>query len=270
VIAGGGAGTLQAIQLEAKQLPPPLNEMMAKIGGQSEGVVEGAARNELVQRYNQLVRRQCQELIEGRYPFSGNGIDVPLGDFGQVFGTGGVFDNFFRENLKPLVDTTRPRWTWREGAPAGSEAMLKQFQQVERIREVFFRAGSQTPAVRFNLAPSSLDASVARFAMDVDGQLFEYRHGPQQSRSIVWPGNNGVGQASVTFEDRSGVGPSLRFQGPWALFRLIDKAKVQRDSDTSFSVAFDVEGRSAEITLVADSVRNPFAHADLLRFRCSM
>jgi type VI protein secretion system component VasK len=45
---------------------------------------------------------------------------------------------------------------------------------------------------------------------------------------------------------------------------------VQRDSDTSFSVAFEVEGRSAEITLVADSVRNPFAHADLLRFRCSM
>jgi type VI secretion system protein ImpL len=193
IIAGGGAGTLQAIQLEAKQLPPPLNEMMAKIGGQSEGVVEGAARNELVQRYNQAVRRQCNELIDGRYPFSRtSGIDVPLGDFGQIFGSGGVFDNFFRESLKPLVDTTRTPWRWREGAPAGSESMLKQFQAVERIREVFFRAGSQTPAVRFNLAPSSLDASVARFTMDVDGQLFEYRHGPQQSRSMVWPGNNGV------------------------------------------------------------------------------
>jgi type VI secretion system protein ImpL len=271
IIAGGGGDTLQSIQLEAKQLPPPLNEMMSKIGGQSESVVEGGARDELIQRYNQMVSRQCRELIEGRYPFSrGSGVDVPLGDFGQVFGGGGVFDVFFRENLKSLVDTTRTPWKWREGAPAGSASMLRQFQTVERIREVFFRSGSQTPEVRFNIAPDTLDASVARFSMDVDGQLFEYRHGPQQSRSIVWPGNNGVGEASVTFEDRSGTGPSLRFKGPWALFRLLDQATVTRDSDTSFSVAFAVEGRSAQVTLDANSVRNPFARADLLRFRCSM
>jgi type VI secretion system protein ImpL len=271
IIAGGGADTLQSIQLEAKQLPPPLNDMMSKIGGESEGRVEGAARNELVQRYNQQVLRQCKELIEGRYPFSrASGIDVPLGDFGQVFGSGGVFDTFFQQNLKSLVDTTRTPWRWREGAPSGSIAMLRQFQAVERIREVFFRSGSQATEVRFNIAPSTLDASVARFAMDVDGQLFEYRHGPQQSRSIVWPGNNGVGQAVVTFEDRSGTGPSLRFKGPWALFRLLDKARVSRNSDTSFSVAFAVEGRSAEISLDANSVRNPFARPELLRFRCTM
>ena len=271
IIAGGGAGTLESIQLEAKQLPPPLNEMMSKLGGESTGVVEGAARNELVQRYNQQVLRQCKELIDGRYPFTRtSGIDVPLGDFGQVFGSGGVFDNFFKENLRQLVDTTRTPWRWREGAPAGSGAMLTQFQTVERIREVFFRSGSQTPEVRFNVAPSTLDASVARFTLDVDGQQFEYRHGPAQSRSIVWPGNNGIGQASVTFEDRGGTGPSLRFNGPWALFRLLDVAKVQAESDTSFSVGFAVDGRAAEVALQANTVRNPFARANLLRFRCAM
>jgi type VI secretion system protein ImpL len=271
IIAGGGADALQSIQLEAKQLPPPLNEMMSKIGGRSEGLVEGAARDELVQRYNQQVLRQCRELIEGRYPFSrASGVDVPLGDFGQVFGSGGVFDTFFRENLKSLVDTTRTPWKWREGAPSGSAAMLRQFQAVERIREVFFRSGSQTTEVRFNIAPGSLDATVARFTMDVDGQVFEYRHGPAQSRSIVWPGNNGVGQAAVAFEDSSGTGPALRFKGPWARLRLLDQGKLGRDSDTSFSVSFVVEGRAAEISLEANSVRNPFARPELLRFRCSM
>lgn len=271
VIAGGGAETLKAIELEAKQLPPPLNEMMSKIGGQTTGAVEGAARGELVQRYNQQVLRQCRELIDGRYPFTrGSGVDLPLGDFGQVFGTGGVFDVFFRDNLKSLVDTTRTPWRWREGAPAGSESMLRQFQSVEKIREVFFRSGSQTPEVRFNVAPGTLDASVARFAMDVDGQMFEYRHGPAQSRSIAWPGNNGVGQASVVFEDRSGVGPSMRYNGPWALFRLLDQAKVQKESDTSFNVEFASEGRAAEISLQANSVRNPFARPELMRFRCAM
>jgi type VI protein secretion system component VasK len=43
-----------------------------------------------------------------------------------------------------------------------------------------------------------------------------------------------------------------------------------RDSDTSFSVSFVVEGRAAEISLEANSVRNPFARPELLRFRCSM
>ncbi len=270
ILAGGGTNTLDAIRLEAKQLPPPLGEMMEKIGGQSEGVVEVAARDELVQRYNQLVLRQCRELIENRYPFARGSVDVPLGDFGQVFGGGGIFDTFFRDNLKSLVDTTRQPWKWRDGAPSGSAAMLRQFQLVERIREVYFRPGSQTPEVRFNIAPSTLDESVVRFAMDVDGQLFEYRHGPQQSRSIIWPGNNGVGQASVTFEDRAGTGPSLRYKGPWALFRLLDQAKMQRVSDTAFSFSFVVDGRNVEIDIEANSVRNPFGRTDLQRFRCAM
>jgi type VI secretion system protein ImpL len=271
IIAGGGADALQSIQLEAKQLPPPLNEMMSKIGGRSEGLVEGAARDELVQRYNQQVLRQCRELIEGRYPFSrASGVDVPLGDFGQVFGSGGVFDTFFRENLKSLVDTTRTPWKWREGAPSGSAAMLRQFQAVERIREVFFRSGSQTTEVRFNIAPGSLDATVARFTMDVDGQVFEYRHGPAQSRSIVWPGNNGVGQAAGGVAGRDGPGPARGGKGPGARLRLLDQGKLGRDSDTSFSVSFVVEGRAAEISLEANSVRNPFARPELLRFRCSM
>ncbi len=267
--AGVNAATLEAIQLEAKQLPPPLNEMMAKVGGQSEGVVAVAARSELVQRYNEQVLRQCQELVGGRYPFTrSSGNDLPLGDFGQVFGSNGVFDNFFRDNLKAMVDTTRRPWRWREGAPAGSEAMLGKFQQVERIREVFFRAGSQTPEVRFNISPSTLDASVARFALEVNGQLFEYRHGPQQSRSITWPGENAAGKASVVFEDRNGVGPAVRLEGPWALFKLLDRATVTRNSDTSFSAAFSVEGRNAEVDIQANSVRNPFAQPDLFRFRC--
>jgi type VI secretion system protein ImpL len=272
ILAGGGANTLEAIQLEAKQLPPPLGEMMSKIGGQSEATVVVAARDELMQRYNQLVLRQCRELIERSYPFSrASPTDVPLGDFGQVFGGGGIFDSFFRDNLKSLVDTTRQPWRWREGAPAGSAAMLRQFQMVERIREIYFRSGSQTPEVRFSIAPGTLDASVSRFAMDVDGQLFEYRHGPQQSRTIAWPGNNGVGQASVIFEDRSGTGPSLRYKGPWALFRLLDQAKVQPESETSFAISFAIDGRNAEIQIDANSVRNPFARTNPLRsFRCAM
>ena len=62
----------------------------------------GQARDELSRRYDEQVARECRELIEGRYPFARTSTnDVPLADFGRVFGYGGVFDAFFRDNLAP-------------------------------------------------------------------------------------------------------------------------------------------------------------------------
>jgi type VI secretion system protein ImpL len=268
----GQADALQALQLEAKQLPPPLNAMIAQIGGQSQALAVGAARTDLQQRYNQFVRRECSELIEGRYPFDrGSAVDVPLADFGRVFGYGGVFDNFFRDNLAALVDVSRTPWRWREGAGAigGSASLLNQFQLVQRIREVYFKPGGQQPEVRFNVTPDALDAQASRFALDVDGQTLEYRHGPQQSRAMTWPGGP-AGQSSVVFEERGGSGPSVAFQGPWAWFRILDKSQLAQQSDTRFLANFSLSGHSASVVLEATSIRNPFAANELSRFRCTM
>ncbi|HKE46338.1 MAG TPA: type VI secretion system membrane subunit TssM [Steroidobacteraceae bacterium] len=268
----GQADTLQALQLEAKQLPPPLNAMIAQIGGQSTTLATGAARTELQQKYNQFVRRECSELIEGRYPFDrGSAVDVPLADFGRVFGYGGVFDNFFRDNLAALVDVSRTPWRWREGAGAigGSASLLNQFQLVQRIREVYFKPGGQLPEVRFNVTPDALDAQASRFALDIDGQMLEYRHGPQQSRAVTWPGG-AAGQSSVVFEERGGSGPSVAYQGPWAWFRILDKSQLTPQSDTRFLANFSLSGHSASVVLEATSIRNPFAANELGRFRCTM
>src|SRR5262249_31007955 len=150
---------------------------------------------------------------------------------------GGTFDKFFRENLAQLIDTSRTPWSWKEGAaqPAGARGLLPQFQSVQAIREIFFKAGPK-PETRFNLTPDNLDASVARFSLEIDGQVLEYRHGPVQSVTFGWPGN-GAGHAAVTFE--GGGTPSIvAFQGPWAFFRALDQASIEPRSDTKFAVTF--------------------------------
>ena len=258
----------QNVELEARQMPPSIGAMLSDEGKQALGAVKGAASGELGRKYEEFVAKECRELIEGRFPFNrSSATDVPLDDFGHLFGDGGTFDKFFRDNLAQLVDTSRAPWSWKKGAaePSGAHGLLGQFQAVQHIREIFFKSGTK-PEIHFNVTPDSLDAAVSRFSLEVDGQSLEYRHGPLQSLPFSWPGGS-AGHAAVTFE--AGGPPSIAaFDGPWAWFRSLDQAKVQQQSETRFLVTFAQGGHSARVMIEAASVRNPFARNELQSFRC--
>jgi type VI secretion system protein ImpL len=267
----GQADALRNLQLIAKQLPPPVGDMIGQIGVQSETVAVTEARVDLRRRYAERVLRDCKELVEGRYPvnrFSTN--DVPLADFARVFGPNGVFETFFRENLAPLVDTSRTPWRFRPGAEpiGGSASILRQFQTVQQIREAYFGSNGQAPETRFNLTPDFMDAAATRFTLEMDGQSFEYRHGPQQTRPLTWPGQ--AGAASFSFEDRGTNIPGVSAEGPWAWFRLLEKARVERESATRYRVTFTAGDRSMRVILDAGSSRNPYTSNPLSGFRCTM
>jgi type VI secretion system protein ImpL len=272
---GGQAEALASLQMLAKQLPVPVGDMIGQIGVRTQTVAVTQARVDLARRYNQQVLRECRDLIEGRYPVNrASAADVPLADFGRVFGPGGVFDKFFQENLQPLVDNSREPWRWRQGAApiGGSAALLRQFELVQRIRAMYFpqEGGSQgqSPVTRFFLTPDMLDASVTRFTLDVDGQAFEYRHGPASSRPMSWPGEGG--RAAFVFEEPAASIPGASRQGPWAWFRLLDQARVERESDSRLRLTFTAGGRSMRVILDAASSRNPFGTNALAGFSCAM
>jgi type VI secretion system protein ImpL len=83
---------------------------------------------------------------------------------------------------------------------------------------------------------------------------------------MTWP-NGPSGQAAAVFE-ASGGGANQPFQGPWAWFRLLEKATVTPQSDVRYKLQFRIGGRSATVIMDAASIRNPFARPELLRFRC--
>jgi type VI secretion system protein ImpL len=198
-------------------------------------------------------------------------VDVPLADFGRLFGVGGIFDKFFNDNLAPLVDSSRSPWVWRAGGsgPAGaSSSMLRQFELVQGIREHYFGSSGQLPEQQFTLTPGELDASAARLTLQVDGQSVEYRHGPIQSLPARWPGPS-PGSASVTFEDASGARPNLTFEGPWAWFRLLDAASVRSESDVRFTATFQSGGHKGSVIIEPISIRNPYQGSLIRQFRCS-
>jgi type VI secretion system protein ImpL len=233
--------------------------------------VVAGVRNELTTRYQQEVVRPCTELLDGRYPLVAGGTDAPIADFGQIFGYNGVFDRFFKEHLEDFVLTTGQAWQWRtdaSGAPAGTSlAMLRQFEHAQRIREMFFAAGSPTPQVRFTVTPSSLDAGSRQFLLEIDGQNMIDNHGPARPVVVTWPGARPIGAA--TFDERGGMRVNMVHEGTWGWFRLLGEAQVVSQTDVSYIVTFAKGGHEAKVTLEAASVRNPFGMRDLLQFSCA-
>ena len=268
------AGALEDLRVVAMQLPAPVSALVVQIGHKGEAAASAEAGDELTRRYQTEVIAPCRQLVAGRYPFVAEGPDLALADFTSMFASGGVFDTFFKTRLDPLVDTSTNPWHWKQGAGGiGSNVSLAQFQAAERIRQIYFPAGSSQPQVRFSLTPEYLDRGVDRRAqrltLEIDGQTIQYRYDSPRAQSLVWPGP-APGQASLLFEEGAGGGPSRSYQGPWAFFHLLDVGVVQPQpqSDVRYQVTFTAGNHNAGVSLEAASVRNPFMHTDLRNFRC--
>ena len=113
----------------------------------------------------------------------------------------------------------------------GTTSALVQLQRSQLIRDVFFRGGGKGVALRFDFKPIEMDAAITQFLLDVDGQIVRYAHGPLQPQPIQWPGPKGSNQVRLQIEPkRVGADAGLTTEGPWALFRLLDRAQIDTES----------------------------------------
>jgi type VI secretion system protein ImpL len=261
---------LRDLETHAKTLPGPMDGLVARASGKGASVASASIGSDFSARYRQQVVSECQELAAGRYPLAPNsGTDLPLADFGRIFGPNGTFDSFFKSTLQSFVDSNRPTWRWKPEAAAigGSSSVPPQFQRASRISLTYFQGGTQVPQVRFTVTPDFLDAAATRMTFEVDGQTLEYRHGPQRAVPMTWPGPS-PGQAAISIEERGGTKPNQVEQGPWALYRLLGKADFQAQGETRFLVTFTLGARTVRLLIQPDSSRNPFARDLLHGFNC--
>ena len=243
--------------------------MFGQLGGGGSAMAMSGARTELAALYREMVYGECRQVVNGRYPFDRNSTqDVPMADFARFFGTGGTLDNFFKQQLAPLVDTTQARWRWksRDGASVElPQSLLDHFQQGARIRDAFFAGGGAQPSVRFTLVPDFMDANYTRMLLEVDGEQLDYRHGPVRTLNLTWPKAD-FGRVTGSLEGPDGSKQVLSAEGPWALFRALDRAQLKAESGTRYS--FVLGGGAARIRLEASSLRNPFDMKVVQGFRC--
>jgi type VI secretion system protein ImpL len=272
-VAASPAGS-QLAQM-AGRLPAPLGDIIGSIASGSSTITVGNTRRAINDLYLTTVLPLCKQALQGRYPIErASTIDISLGDFASLFKPNGVLDAFFNTNLKPYVDATRQPWRNQKVDNVDlnlSAIALLQFQRAQAIRDAFFPTGGQTPSASFVVEPLNLSNNATQVTLDVDGQTLTYAHGPVVPLAMNWPGSSGASAARLSFTAVSNktTSPGMVVEGPWALFRLLDKGKVEGSLADQYTVSFAVGDMSASFRLRAASVRNPFQSSDLSQFRCA-
>ena len=271
--APAGGDPVQLLLAEAQRQPAPVARWLRQIADSGRNALSGNAAAATTAAFSASNGPDalCRQVVDGRYPFQrGAGQDAPLDDFSRLFAPNGLLDSFFQAQVKPYVDTSHAVWRLRafDGiTPPVDATTIARFQRAAAIRDAFFPTGGTEPQLRFTLAPLAAEPD-GRATLTVDGATIVASGVAAPAVSLTWPAMGATTDAGVAFDPAAGT-TSLRAEGGWALFRLLDQATVTRsDEAESFTLAFRSGTRQARFALRAGSSRNPFGRALLEGFRC--
>ena len=263
--SGGG----ERLAAAAGQLPEPARSMLEKLAGAA------ATSGRVVERQGltsdlKPISDFCNRAITGRYPFTASSkADVLPEDFSQLFGAGGMLDDFYSRKLANLVDTGTNPWSFKpvgDGSKPVNAAALVDFQRAARIKEVFFRGGGKAPSFKVDVRALEMDDGLKEITLDIDGTFMKFIAGNTTPVTIQWPSARVASQINLTSTPGT---TTLSFNGPWALFRLFDRFDVQPTAQPErFTIAMNLDGRRARLEVTASSVFNPFRLREIQQFRC--
>ena len=213
----------------------------------------------------------CARAVNGRYPLVRSATEeMSREDFARTFGAGGLVDGFFQHQLAPYVDTSMRPWAWRRadgGGRGDTSESLQQFQRAQAIRESYFGDGGKRLSMRLDFRLVELDPGVSELALDIDGQVMRFKPGARDAQSVQWPGPADSGRVQVQLAPSSGGG--YVFKGPWALFRLLDRVRIEPGgAPNRVLMLLDVEGRKARFEVRSTSPANPMLREELEQFQC--
>jgi type VI secretion system protein ImpL len=263
--AAGDAELDASLRGEAAHAPPELRRiygglatMIRSRGGAKPGF--DAALAELA--------RACSTLTNERFPFSAGATrDMAPADFARLFGPGGLFDEFRRNQLSERVDTSSRPWKAR----SADASLPASFEQAAAIGALFFPQGAPLPELKLRLTPQRMDADLLQFSIDVDGQVFRFENGPPRAKELVWPGPASTQKVIMRIlpPGASGVGAEVH-EGPFAWARVLLRGDWKGTRGGPARLAFVVDQRTLEVdaTAAASPEADIWTLQELARFRC--
>lgn len=261
---------ISTLRANASRLPKALARMVSAAADDFEGTVAETSTTHLNEMLEETVGRPCEEAIAGRFPFAPAGTDdVAMADFARLFSPGGVLDRFFAQNLASLVDMSGQDWDWKQDTKFGrnlAKSTLRNFQLAAQIRAAFFPLGGPVPSINITFTPLSLHGDADMALLNIDGQVLQATQAGNTPGLIPWPGKTGSASLSLTPE-LPGRESAIKFDGPWALKRLLDKGQVTANGD-SLEAHFVIGGRDVAYTIKTGEDGNPFTLPALSAFSC--
>lgn len=188
-----------------------------------------------------------QTTLTGKYPFVPSGPDAPLAEFSRIFAPEGVFWTFYSAELAPFLDRDgAARILFRHGLSLGEETQRAIAKALAFRRGLYSQQGDAV-GFSFRVKPaqttriSGSPPFVQTTNLTIGGTRLLYDMGFAKENAVQWPGESQGGAARVS-ATVDGPGPgSLEFEGPWALFRLLERADIKPNSDSQFTVTWTLE-----------------------------
>lgn len=239
----------------------------------------------------------CKGVADQRYPFFGaSPQDAPMLEMLQVFGPGGTLSRYIEQRLKPLIDISGPMWRWREDNPitaAFSGDSPEEFAKAAKIRDLLVSGlalkvqveqfGSDTGAVEI-----SSGNSTQRLERDAPGpRVLSWSHqGNPEASVTMYPvapppppppspvAADAKGAAPAEPESKPAPAPPtipparIDAEGPWALFRLMDKADKQNAGPKKILATFRSGPHWVTLSFELPSTSSPFTRGGMWTFRC--
>jgi len=265
-----GADAIKKLYAVASKAPKPVDTWLYAIADQSWKVILGSAKQHINAEWRTLVSGKYRNSVANRFPLTpAASQEITVTDFADFFKKGGTVDKFVTDYINPFVDVQR-KWQIRSlnrRSMYFSSESLAQLQRAAMIKAMFFRTNPESPGLKFQLRPVSMDQSVTHFELQLGGQKVAYSHGPKFWQDVNWPGDSDNGSLRIRFVDTRDRADTKDYDGPWALFRLLREAKLSNTNTTNiYGLTFALDGRTAQFQLKADSVTNPFNTNVLSRF----
>jgi type VI secretion system protein ImpL len=274
-VAGGAGGAatqgqmataVGAVAAAAAGAPPLLQGFVSQAAKGGAAAAVSSAQGAVAQAYTATLASACQGVVQDHYPFfAAAPADAAVADLMRVFGVNGQFDSFAHDQLASLLDMSGPVWRWRADNPVAAAldpVSAEQFHKAAELRDLL---SSGAPA---QIEPAGFGGAVTGAEFGAGGAVYKFDASTSGGKPLMWS-VGGLPEAHITLFAGPKALNQVNFQGPWALFRLMDAAtKKENAGPTAFKATFGQGTAFAAFKITLPSDRNPFSRGGLWSFRC--
>jgi type VI secretion system protein ImpL len=134
---------------------------------------------------------------------------------------------------------------------------------------VFFGDGGTRPHVRMDITPIGADPATQTVLLDLDDASIVFERGGRRPTQVAWPSFSLQPTMRLAFDPPARAG-ELRESGPWALFRLFARGRMQAQAGTTdrYTLTFQVGERQAAFDVRLPPSLAPYLTGGLQEFRC--
>ncbi len=259
------AGATAAMATAGAGAPPALQGFIGaavKGGAQAQTT---AATGAVASAWTTDILPACQNGTTDKYPFySGATVDLASLDALKTFGANGTMDSFVQQRLAPMLDTSGPVWRWRTDDPVAATLNPSSADEVSRLAQL---RDLLSGGVTFKVAVASFGPDVDGVEFSSGGTSYKFDASDMAAKPMIW-NLQGLPEAHVTLTKAGAAVDNETGDGPWALFKLLEKAKKQNSGPTAFQATFGQGTKTVTFNVILNTTFNPFSRGGVWTFRC--